>query len=467
MNQFDFNAFFQQLNNTESLIFIAFCLGAFFIGLLFGMALRGGKIRRLKKELKKKEAQISEQQRQLNEQAELLTQKEAELKKSAYDLNQVRLAANRYEQENNELSKQILTLRNTLDQQEQMGTSLGASDEALQERIRQLEAENQALQEATPGENIDAAKVRALQQQVEYLKTRNEQLQQDLDNAQAGGTPQDNNRVQALKEQVEYLKKENALLKEQSASPAVTSKSDTTTDRFATFEARLNQLEAENAALKSSITELSNSRSGIKPTLEPDDISPSVIEPNTDALLQPKTDLFKTDRELLLDQTRDDLNLIEGIGPFIEKKLNDLGVHSFEQIAAWTTEDIATITQQLNYFEGRIEKDDWVGQAQNLKDNPDAILPTDQGKPAKESLTVVEGIGPKIASILQKAGIETLEALAQADPADIEQILEQADPRYHMHDPSTWPAQARLAANGNWDVLKDYQEELKGGRDID
>lgn len=69
--------------------------------------------------------------------------------------------------------------------------------------------------------------------------------------------------------------------------------------------------------------------------------------------------------------------------------------------------------------------------------------------------------------ILLKASIETLEALAQTDLSDIEQLLKQANPGYHMHNPSTWRTQARLAGNGNWDVLKDYQEELNGGRDID
>jgi hypothetical protein len=36
-----------------------------------------------------------------------------------------------------------------------------------------------------------------------------------------------------------------------------------------------------------------------------------------------------------------------------------------------------------------------------------------------------------------------------------------------MHDPGTWPAQARLAANGEWPLLKEYQDELKGGRPVD
>lgn len=468
MNRLDFNTFFQQLNNTESLIFIAFCLGAFLIGLFFGLALQSGKLRRLRKEVKAKQRQITEQNQQLNQQAELITQQEADLKKAAYDLNQLQITADRYEEENTALNKQVIKLGRSIDPESQLGATLDASDEALQERILQLEAENKSLRNGAFSESEAGTKIKALQQQVEYLKNRNEELQKELDTTQSGGASQDINQLQALKEQIDYLKKENAQLKEQSSQTESSLGNEgisLSTDRMAAFEARLNQLESENATLKASIAQLN------QPTNQPEDPSPERIEPEPDHLLQAKTDLFKTDRELLNDQSRDHLNLIEGIGPFIEKKLNDIGVYSFEQIAAWTSEDINTITQQLNYFEGRIQKDDWVGQAKKILADPEAFekgLTTEADKKdPQQSLTVVEGIGAKISAILQKAGIDSLEKLAHTDPSEIEQILEQADPRYRMHDPTTWPAQARLAANGNWEVLKDYQDELKGGRDID
>lgn len=478
MNQLDFNAFFQQLSNVESIIFIAFCLGAFLIGLLFGMALRGVKIRRLKKELKKKDERISELETNLNEQAQIITTKEADLKKAAYDLNQVRLAADRYEEENAELNRQLLQLKATLDQQGSYGDTPDANYEALQARINQLEAENDALRNQSGEENIDGAKIHALQQQIEYLKNRNEQLQQEVESLKTGSSSNDSSRVQALQEQVAYLKNQNEELSERLAQPKYSAGGENASlskDRMAAFEARLNQLENENASLKASIDRLAQGDQEIvtkSPVFEPTETDPvNQVEPDTNLIMQPKTDIFKSDRELLIDQSRDDLSRIEGVGPFIEKKLNDIGIYKFEQIAAWTDQDITRITQQLNYFEGRIAKDNWVGQAQALKDAPD--VPEKDASlfegtdPISENLTIVEGIGPKIEAILKNAGIMTLEQLAQADPADIERILEQADPRYQMHDPATWPAQARLAANGNWDVLEDYQEKLKGGRDLD
>ena len=61
----------------------------------------------------------------------------------------------------------------------------------------------------------------------------------------------------------------------------------------------------------------------------------------------------------------DDLKRIKGIGILIEKKLNALGITSYDQIAAWTREDIERISQVLD-FKGRIERENWVEQARIL-----------------------------------------------------------------------------------------------------
>jgi predicted flap endonuclease-1-like 5' DNA nuclease len=89
-------------------------------------------------------------------------------------------------------------------------------------------------------------------------------------------------------------------------------------------------------------------------------------------------------------------------------------------------------------------------------------LPSATAKPT--DLTVIEGIGPKIQELLNKAGIFTLEQLAAASPADLKTILTGAGTRYQMHDPSTWPAQAKLAAAGKRDELAALKAELKSGK---
>jgi large subunit ribosomal protein L21 len=62
---------------------------------------------------------------------------------------------------------------------------------------------------------------------------------------------------------------------------------------------------------------------------------------------------------------RDDVKLIGGVGPALEKKLAAAGVTSLHQIAAFTPEEMARVDAELS-FKGRIEREDWVGQAQDL-----------------------------------------------------------------------------------------------------
>ena len=61
----------------------------------------------------------------------------------------------------------------------------------------------------------------------------------------------------------------------------------------------------------------------------------------------------------------DDLKAISGVGPALEKKLNDLGVYRYEQIASWSEADVAWVDEKLK-FRGRIERDNWVKQARDL-----------------------------------------------------------------------------------------------------
>ena len=64
--------------------------------------------------------------------------------------------------------------------------------------------------------------------------------------------------------------------------------------------------------------------------------------------------------------TNDDLKKIHGVGPKIEKLLKGMGITSFLQVANFTPEDIETVTRALDAFPGRIERDDWVGSADQL-----------------------------------------------------------------------------------------------------
>ncbi len=62
----------------------------------------------------------------------------------------------------------------------------------------------------------------------------------------------------------------------------------------------------------------------------------------------------------------DDLKLIKGVGPKLEKLLHSLGFFHFDQIANWTAEEIAWVDENLAGFKGRVTRDDWIVQAKVL-----------------------------------------------------------------------------------------------------
>lgn len=66
------------------------------------------------------------------------------------------------------------------------------------------------------------------------------------------------------------------------------------------------------------------------------------------------------------ESEKDDLKIIKGIGPFIEKKLNALGIYRFVQIANLNDEDKDLVNEAIEFFPGRVKRDDWVGQAIEL-----------------------------------------------------------------------------------------------------
>jgi hypothetical protein len=86
----------------------------------------------------------------------------------------------------------------------------------------------------------------------------------------------------------------------------------------------------------------------------------------------------------------------------------------------------------------------------------------EQAAHAEDDLTVLEGIGPKVAQVLKEAGITTFAALAKADAARVQDVLNTAG--LQMMNPAGWIEQSELAANGDMVGLKKLQDELRGGR---
>lgn len=90
-----------------------------------------------------------------------------------------------------------------------------------------------------------------------------------------------------------------------------------------------------------------------------------------------------------------------------------------------------------------------------------------KSKKVEDDLTKIEGIGPKVAEVLIEAGIATFAKLAESKAEDIKEILEKSGGHFNAQDPTSWPEQSQLAADGKWDELKVLQDKLIAGRDVE
>lgn len=97
--------------------------------------------------------------------------------------------------------------------------------------------------------------------------------------------------------------------------------------------------------------------------------TPAIETPEVEAP-QDAAPVIEAARPAALDGPRDgqadDLKLIKGVGPQLEKLCNSLGFYHFDQIAAWTDAEIAWVDENLEGFKGRVTRDEWVAQARDL-----------------------------------------------------------------------------------------------------
>ncbi|MGI9232794.1 MAG: hypothetical protein ACR2RD_04110, partial [Woeseiaceae bacterium] len=116
--------------------------------------------------------------------------------------------------------------------------------------------------------------------------------------------------------------------------------------------------------------QLNDHQTRIEPVRDPDlltngrDASNDDSESGASSALQAEELANDTDERSL----RDDLKQIKGVGPAIEKTLNDMGIFRFQQIADMTEYDIDRVAEQLRGFHSRIYRENWIGQARELKE---------------------------------------------------------------------------------------------------
>jgi predicted flap endonuclease-1-like 5' DNA nuclease len=85
----------------------------------------------------------------------------------------------------------------------------------------------------------------------------------------------------------------------------------------------------------------------------------------------------------------------------------------------------------------------------------------------RDDLTLIVGIGPRIADLLREAGIDSFAKLAATPATTFERILYDAGPHFCLANPNSWAKQAALCVNRDWAALRAMQDALDGGRPRD
>ncbi len=188
----------------------------------------------------------------------------------------------------------------------------------------------------------------------------------------------------------------------------------------------------------------------------------------------------------------DNLQVVEGIGPKMNEVLNNAGIHTWADLSTYTDEKLRAILNEAGGDRYRIvDPKTWSEQAGlAAAGNWDKLISVqkqlDGGKTGvgesdakvekllikmgvlkrwkQDDLTAIEGIGPKIAGLMRENGVNTWREMANSTADRLKEILASGGDRFRLADPTTWPKQAELAADGEWEKLQEYQDFLDGGK---
>lgn len=498
------NNLLSRFDSEESIIFSAFMIGAFLLGLLLGWLIHGSRARKRRREIERLQNEMADwrvKNAKLQEELEL---KDADLIRASREVE--------------EWSQTVKELHSERDQ--------------IRTQLVGVQRSNEELEQSTNGY---IQTIEDLNNQILGLKARTRQTSGSEGNGMSygsglGSTGGSDQEVRELRTQYEVAM-----------------------DRIQRLEARMESIHGQPPTADSDITRgrgIENEpplvAAASLPPLEDSDrpglsLSELSEEDNTpfDEELTGRgalTDRLGAKIPAPIATDGDDLTKINGVGPFLAKQLNEVGVYHYEQIAGWNDQEIERITEAIGHFPGRIKRDDWVGQAEGLlkqqneadddeligdaSDEPGAYAATNEdgviafgttdettsqaeadvedadltsdadtdtsersknnysrielgssrGMQAEtqnsEDLKIVEGIGPKIEELLKHNGIPDIKSLSEVSYERLREILDSGGKRYRMHDPMTWPTQAALALVGKWRQLDELQEKLKGGRDV-
>ena len=372
-----FSQLFTSLDSTDSIVSLLLLAVSFLIGIFTGWLSRGGKIRRLKRELAERDGRIKNLDVQLKAAQDKYNAKETELENTIAELEEIQETNRRLINEKQQLGNEKLRLNNQLRESTTQINKLRLSN---QEFISTNENHVKAGQQYSEANKEYAKQIEELKAEIDRQKDAYAELKET--NAELRGENRELNEKAINFDST--IKKENAISQEN-------------TQRILAVEARLNQLQNENSNLKSEVNSLRGSSTVIpavpstsNTTSTPvrtvpvghlerhDKVSSPAIESTFESMETESPEARSAKARAVIKAAlgskikqanpseKDDLKLINGIGPFIEEKLNAIGLYTYEQVSQLDEELVERVTDAIQFFPGRIKRDDWVGQAAKL-----------------------------------------------------------------------------------------------------
>lgn len=165
--------------------------------------------------------------------------------------------------------------------------------------------------------------------------------------------------------------------------------------------------------------------------------------------------------------TKDESDEVINLSSKLEKMQKDLEIANFEKADLKKTLTLEFSTQidelKAKLSSNRADLEQCLASKAALKPLSKEIDENLADRGNINDLKIIEGIGPALSKVLNQAGINTFRELADTSEETLRQILSREGSRFKVHDPSTWPEQARLAAEGSWEELKKFQDKINFG----
>ena len=333
---------------------------------------------------------------------------------------------------------------------------------ALEAKLAALSGEKDSLQKqynALLADSYDDSnEIKSLEAKLAALSGEKDSLQKQY-NALLADSYDDSNEIKALEAKLTALSGEKDSLQKQYNALLADSYDDS--NEIKALEAKLAECEASKAQMNRHV--ISEGEQSFMSSLKPADLEEYMRLRNKAANLNFGRIGLASFAE------RDDLQLLKGVGPFIERKLFAVGIYTFRQIANFTEEDEDMVNDAIEFFPGRIRRERWCEQSSdllklrasgmNLSDfsEDELTIARIKGKIADmnygsmgtatsdqaDDLKIIKGIGDFIERKLNALGVYTFRQIANFTEGDITAVSKNIELMQGQIEREDWINQAR------------------------